>query len=103
MKATNKYKVQYLKKTILSKWYNIERAEAISGKILHWREMQETATTQMAREFCDKMIAMYLQRYSFYVTGGFKKVEPLSIEETRRIKALLKDGYTESTWDTSAV
>ena len=67
MEIIGKYRVQYLRRTIISKWYNISRAEKMNGQVLHWQEMRSTATTQIARDFCDKMGDMYLKRYIFYV------------------------------------
>ena len=93
MEVINKYKSQYLRRTIKSKWYCISRAEKMNGQVLHWQEMRGAATTQMARDFCDSMIAMYLKRYEFYATGGERRITPLSQEEIESIKQQLQDEH----------
>lgn len=60
-------KIKYLRKTISSEEYNIQRLNDMNGKVQYWILSQKHANTVAGRNFCSLMVNMYMKRYQYYI------------------------------------
>lgn len=67
MKLLNQIKIRYIKQTIMSDEYCIQRANDMNGQIQYWKRSKQHANTVTARNYCNMMINMYLIRYQYYI------------------------------------
>lgn len=60
-------RMKIAKGTIASKDYIERRMNSINSEIQLWRERKHYSNTLSQRDLCDKMCAMYLKRYEWYL------------------------------------
>lgn len=60
-------KTKYIKRLIASDEYNLQRVNDMNGQIQYWKRSKKHATTITARNYCNVMINMYLNRYHYYI------------------------------------
>ena len=60
-------KVRYIKRLILSKDYNLSRADRMNDLVHHWKESCNHTNTVTGRTYCNMMVNMYMKRYQYYI------------------------------------